>query len=143
MTPIWLRLRWAVLFAMLIAGTSSCSLTKGREVAETAVKRFHDQYNAGKFSDIYQETDDQFKNVTSEKEWVELLQAVQRKLGTVKDAKSSGWGVNTTPMGTTATLSYDIDFSEGRGAEQFVFHISGNAAKLLRYNINSPLLITR
>lgn len=144
MNQTFSRVWWAILLLTLtIAGTSSCSLTKGKGIAEAAVKKFHDQYNAGKFGDIYQDTDDQFKKVTSEKELVDLLQAVQRKLGAVKTAKSSGWGVNTTTAGTMATLSYDVDFNEGRGTEQFVFHINGDTARLVRYNINSPLLITR
>lgn len=132
-----------LLSALTLAVTNSCSLTKSREISEAAVKRFHDQFNAGKFTDIYRETDDQFKKVASEQEFSDLLQAVQRKLGTVKDVKGSSWGVNTTTAGTMARLSYDVDFTEGRAAEQFVFHITGNQARLVSYNINSPLLITK
>jgi len=68
---------------------------------------------------------------------------VQRKLDTVKETHSSGWSVNTTTAGTMATLSYDVDFSEGKGREQFIFHISGDKALLYHYNVNSPLLITK
>lgn len=42
-----------------------------------------------------------------------------------------------------ATLTYDVDFSEGKGNEQFVFHISGDRAALYHYNVNSPLLIIK
>ena len=41
------------------------------------------------------------------------------------------------------TLNYDTDFSEGKGTEQFVFHVTGDKALLYSYNVNSPLLITR
>jgi len=68
---------------------------------------------------------------------------VHRKLGTVKQANPVRWGVNTTTMGTMATLSYDVDFSEGKGTEQFVFRINGDKAMLFNYNVNSPLLIIR
>lgn len=136
LTLLWLSI-------LTLAVTNSCSLTKSREISEAAVKKFHDQFNAGKYADIYTESDDQFKKVATEKDLVDLLQAVQRKLGTVKDVKGSTWGVNATTSGTMASLSYDTDFTEGRAEEQFVFHITGNQAKLVRYNINSPLLITK
>ena len=129
--------------AVLLAVSSSCSLTKGKGIAEAAVVKFHDQFNAGQYHEIYEQADDAFKKSASEDEFVALLEAVHRKLGTVKQAHSAGWGVNATPMGTMASLSYDVDFSEGKGNEQFVFHISGDKATLYRYNINSPLLITR
>jgi hypothetical protein len=132
-----------LLLTLTLAITTSCSLSKSKEISEAAVKRFHDQFNAGKYTDIYTEADEEFKKVATEQELVDLLQAVQRKLGTVKDVKGSSWGVNTTTSGTMASLSYDVDFREGRAAEQFVFHITGNRAKLVRYNINSPLLITK
>jgi hypothetical protein len=132
-----------ILIAVLITSVGACSLAKGRGSAEAAVVRFHDQFNAAQYHDIYSETDAEFKKVASENEFVTLLEAVHRKLGTVNGSQQSGWGVNTTPMGTVATLNYDVDFSEGKGSEQFVFHISGNKATLYRYNVNSPLLITK
>jgi hypothetical protein len=127
----------------MLALGSACSLTKGKGIAEAAVVKFHDQFNAGQYHEIYEQADDAFKKSASADEFVALLEAVRRKLGTVKQAHSSGWGVNATPTGTMATLSYDIDFSEGKGNEQFVFHISGDKAALYHYNVNSPLLIIK
>jgi hypothetical protein len=132
-----------ILLALLLAFAGACSLTKGKGVAEAAVVKFHDQFNAAQYHEIYEQADAAFKKSASEDEFVALLEAVHRKLGTVKEAHSSGWGVNATPAGTMATLTYDIDFSEGKGNEQFVFHISGDKAALYHYNVNSPLLITR
>lgn len=132
-----------ILVALLLAVGSACSLTKGKGIAEAAVVKFHDQFNAGKYHEIYEQADDGFRKAATEDDFVALLEAVHRKLGTVKQAHSSGWGINTTLAGTMATLSYEIDFSEGKGNEQFVFHISGDKAALYHYNVTSPLLITR
>jgi len=132
-----------VLVALLLTAASACSLARGKGIAEAAVVKFHDQFNAAQYHEIYEQADQAFKKSMSEDEFVALLEAVHRKLGTVKEAHSSGWGVNATPSGTMATLSYDIDFSEGQGNEQFVFHISGDKAALYHYNVNSPLLITK
>ena len=138
-----LKLRIVMLSIALVTFTSSCSLTKSKATAETAVGRFHDRFNAGQFHEIYSQSDPELKKVATEEDFVALLDAVHRKLGTVKETHSSGWGVNATPMGTMANLSYDVEFSDGKGSEQFVFHVSGDKATLAGYHVNSPLLITR
>jgi hypothetical protein len=132
-----------VLVTLLLITSTSCSLTKGKGIAEAAVAQFHDQYNSGQFRQIYGQTDEGFKKSASEADFVSLLEALHRKLGTVKQSNQNGWGVNATPMGTMATLTYEVEFSEGKGTEQFVFHISGDKAMLYNYNVNSPLLITK
>jgi hypothetical protein len=142
--PDYARARMSlVLVALLLAAGGGCSLTRGKGIAEAAVVKFHNQFNAGQYHEIYEQADQALKKSASEDEFVALLEAVHRKLGTVKEAHSAGWGVNATPTGTMATVSYDMDFSEGKGNEQFVFHISGDKAALYHYNVNSPLLITK
>jgi len=143
MTTSGTRISLLVLFALLFAGSTSCSLTKGKGIAEAAVVQFHKQFNAEQFHDIYAQADDGFKKEVNEADLTELLQAVHRKLGTVKQANAASWGVNATPTGTMATLTYDVEFSEGKGREQFVYHVTGDKALLYHYNVNSPLLITR
>ena len=132
-----------IIVAALLVASSSCSLTKGKGLAEAAVKQFHNQYNAGQFREIYNQADGEFKKSASEADFIALLEALHRKLGTVKQSNPAGWGVNATPMGTIATLAYQVEFSEGKGTENFVFRISGDKAMLYNYNVNSPLLITK
>jgi hypothetical protein len=128
--------------ALLVVG-GSCSLSRGKGVAESAVAQFHNQYNAGQFREIYAQTDEGFRESASEADFLSLLEALRRKLGAVVKAEQAGWRVNATPLGTVVTLSYSVEFSEGRGAEQFVFRVSGDKARLYNYNVNSPLLITK
>ncbi len=127
----------------VVALTASCSLTKGREQAERAVEQFHKQFNAGQYQEIYQQSDAKFKEAVTETEFVQLLEAIRRKLGTVENSTQIGWRGNATTMGTVAMVDYDVQFSEGKGTEQFSFLISGEQANLLRYNVDSPLLITK
>lgn len=140
--PNYPKARLLILGALLLT-INGCSLTKGKGIAEAAVVEFHNQFNAGKYHEIYQQSDEGFKKSATEDEFTAVLEALHRKLGKVNQAHSSGWGVNTTMAGTMATLSYDVDFSEGKGNEQFVFHISGDKAYLYHYNVTSPLLITK
>jgi hypothetical protein len=131
------------LIIALIVFTSSCSLGKGKGLGETAAVQFHNQFNAGKYKEIYDQADEGFRKAAKESDVIALFEAIRRKLGTVKQANQNGWGVNATPTGTTVTLQYNTQFTEGDAAEQFVFLVSGDKALLYTYNINSPLLITR
>jgi hypothetical protein len=132
-----------IVVAALLITANSCSFTKGKGIAEAAVKQFHNQFNDEKFHEIYSQADEEFKNSASEADFIALLEAVHRKLGTVKNSNPAGWRINSTTMGTITTLAYEVDFSEGKGTEEFVFRISGDKATLYHYNVNSPLLITR
>ena|SRR5207245_9233484 len=105
--------------------------------------RFNDHFNAGEFHEIYDESDDAFHKWGTEANLTDLLSTVRRKLGTVKDSHETGWHVNATTNGTMVTLAYDVDFTEGKGNEEFVFLVKGDKALLYRFNISSPLLFTR
>lgn len=126
----------AILF-FLVVGCGS--MMKGKKQAESAVEKFHSQYNAKQYSEIYSQTDDGFKKVVSEKQWTELMEKVQRKLGTVNKSSSAGWKVNTTTDGTFATVTYNIDFSNGAGTEEFIFRISDDQVRLYNYKVDSPV----
>ncbi|HJP92132.1 MAG TPA: hypothetical protein VJ875_09270 [Pyrinomonadaceae bacterium] len=135
-----------ILSLTLVAFTllaSSCAFAKHRETAEKAVDTFHNQLNAGQFQEIYAHSGDEFKKAVSEADAVALFDAVHRKLGMVKQANSTSWRVGTAPFGAMTVLAYDVEFTEGKGTEQFVFQMKDNKALLVNYNINSPLLITK
>ena len=122
---------------------SSCSLAKHRETADRAVDTFHNQLNASQFHEIYVQSGDEFKKAVTEPDAIALFDAVHRKLGMVKQATPTSWHVNTAPLGTMTMVSYDVEFSEGKGTEQFVFQMKDGKALLVNYNVNSPLLITK
>ena len=129
--------------AVLLVALSSCSLTKSKGTGERAVAQFHNQLNAGQYHEIYAQSDEGFRKAATEADAVALFDAVRRKLGTVKNSNETGWHVNATTGGTMVSLAYDVEFSEGKGTEQFVFTVTGDKALLYNYNVNSPLLITK
>ena len=45
--------------------------------------------------------------------------------------------------GSYVLLTYDTDFTDGRATETFHWRIANGRVRLVAYNINSPLLITR
>ncbi|HYO90354.1 MAG TPA: DUF3887 domain-containing protein [Pyrinomonadaceae bacterium] len=133
----------ALTLTLMLFSTGACSLIKGRELSESAVARFHNQFNSGQYPEIYNQTDEGFKKGSPEAEMTALLSAVRRKLGTVKNTNQVKYNINSTANGATVTLSYETEFTDGRATEQFIYHVSGNEAKLYRYDIMSSLLVIR
>ena len=119
--------------------TISCSsFMKGEKLAEPAAKNFHSLFNDGKYVEIYNQADDAFKRVLTEKQWIEMCEKVKRKLGSVKSARSTGTKMNTNNSGTVATITFDVEFTEGKGTEEFLFRIADEKARLFNYEVNSP-----
>ena len=136
------RLLFAFIAALFLV-VNSCSVTKSKELGEHAVGQFHNQFNAGQYHEIYVQSDEGFRKAASEADTLALFEAIRRKLGTVKNSTQTRWHVNATSAGTMVTFAYDVEFSEGKGTEEFVFHINDNKALLFNYHVNSPLLITK
>lgn len=139
------KINIAIVGCVLAALALGCSgMMKGREAAEAGVEKFHAQYNAEQFSEIYSGASQKFKDVTTDAEITEMLQAVHSKLGTVTKSSQNSWNVNTTTDGTVVTLGYEVEFSkDAKGTEDFVFLVEDNKATLVRFNIKSPQLVTR
>ena len=134
----------SLLLMMVVASVTGCSwLQNGKATGEKAVGKFHDQLNSGQFHEIYAHTDEGFRKATSEPETIAYLEAVHRKLGVERNAKQVGWRVFATTGGTQVSLVYETDFDDGKATEQFVFLVNGDEARLFKYNIQSPTLITK
>src|SRR6266478_9412123 len=85
-----------ILILILALVASSCGgMFKGKKAADKSVADFHKLYNEGKISDIYSAGHSRFKGATSEKEFLEFMGAVQRKLGKVTQTANAGFNVRT------------------------------------------------
>ena len=134
------------LFIALIAACialCACSMSADTAAAEQAVRKFHEQLDAGRFDEIYAASADELKKATTQQDFVALLGAVHRKLGNVKAADNTGWNVNYHTAGTFVTLGYKTTFDGGDAQEQFVFRLQDKAALLVGYHINSTALIVK
>lgn len=81
--------------------------------------------------------------MTGEKEFVSVLDAVHRKLGTVQGTIEHGWQVNSFNLQTNVVMTYETKFEHGTGTEQFVYRVGDVEPTLVVYNINSADLITK
>ncbi len=130
------------LVAALLA-FAACNFSQDMSGSAAAVTQFHGRFNSGDYPAIYAEATVEFRASTREKDFIDLLAAVRRNLGTEKKTSSTGFFVNATTGGTVIRLNYNTTFTEGQAAEQFVFRSQQGKYLLFGYNINSPLLITR
>ena len=74
---------------------------------------FHQQFNDSKFLEIYSTSTPAFKASAKEPDFMKFIQAVHRKLGTVKAATPNGWKVNTFNGVTSVVLTDNTDFEQG------------------------------
>jgi hypothetical protein len=139
-TPFGFSVLLMVLFAMSCAGFAA----KGE--AEAGVATFHQMLDAERFADIYETTDDLFKNATTASQFTAILQSVHTKLGAVQSATQTTFYSREeagTNAGSYISLIYDTAFAEGHATESFNWRVSGGKVHLAGYNIKSPLLSTR
>lgn len=139
------------LAALVLLAASSCSWVKEKiegvmqdqRIAQEAVTRFHERLDQGQYREIYAETDEEFRKGMSEADFTALLEAVSRKLGKVQGTQVSGFKLNYEVGLAKAEIGCETQFAEGKAAEEFVWRIRDGQARLLRYDIKSPLLIIK
>src|SRR5262249_49165498 len=106
------------------------------------VDRFFDEIAQGRAADYYrQHGSDEFKNVTSEAEFVGMCQSLQERLGGLRSKKLSGFKVRNQNLSTYVDAAYDCQFERGKGAVRTSFKRQKNQWVLLGFNVNSPELL--
>jgi len=137
--------KWSAAVTTLILAflTWQCgsALVQGRKLADAAVRRFHEQLNAGDFEGIYREADQGFKTDQDHDESIRFLEAVHRKLGLAGPETRLNIRVETNPGGTFLTTQYSTTFAAGTATEMFIWVKSGGKLKLNGYHVQSNALI--
>jgi len=116
---------------------------KGKKAAEQGIADFHTMYNEADLTNIYAGSHSKLKSATKEKDFLDFLGAMQRKLGNVKRTSNSGFNVRSMNFVTTVVLTQSTTFEEGSGTETFTFEMAGDKAVLVGYHINSKELILK
>ena len=113
----------------------ACSTGADKAVAETAVARFHDGFNAGNYHAIYVDTSAEFRGATSEADFAALLASVMAKAGRYESSRQTSWLVNNGTEGTVVTLTYEAVLSRAIAVENFSWRVESGKAVLLGYRI--------
>ena len=126
-----------------ILALTACSVSQDTTLAEQAVPKFHAQLDAGEFAHIYEQSADDLRRSATQQQFIAVLDAIHRKLGTTKTTTPLGWRIDYQTSGTFVTLTYDTDYSDGKAQEQFVYRLQDRQALLAGYYVNSNALILR
>ncbi len=122
---------------------AACGTQKDMEAASAAVTQFHSQLDNQDYSSIYNKADQRFRDASKQEDFVALMTAVHKKLGTVQQSSRQGFFVNYNTSGTSIRLTYSTKFSGGDADEEFLWSKRGDNFLLLAYHINSNVLITK
>lgn len=121
----------------------SCGMAQSTATARQAVDLFHARYNAREYAQIYTEAGEAFKASTTQADLVALMEAFQRKLGEHRSSTPAGTQVFAGTDGTRVTVGFQSEYAEGHAVEQFTWHIDGQSATLIGFNISSPVLVLK
>jgi hypothetical protein len=132
-----------IVLSVTLLASGCTGMLKGKQAAEQSVADFHKLYNDGKIAELYSAGHSKLKSATTEKEFLEFIGDVQRKLGNATKSANAGFNIRSTNFTTTVVLNQTTTFEHGTGTEVFAFEMDGDKAVLLGYNINSKDLILK
>lgn len=130
-------------FAVIAISVIACGWGDGQPAAEQAIKQFHTMLDDERYAEIYAGSDPKLKEVATEKELLELLQAIHIKLGKVTATKNSGGRLNKFLTETQIVMVQETEFERGKATETFTFIYADKKASLAGYHVNSNDLILK
>ena len=128
---------WAILCLLVLV---ACS---GSADAQRAVAEFRARAAQKLYGEIYGSAAQEFRDATSEEQFMQFMAGLDRKLGSWQSAPDPQWLDRRGPAGHIVTLTYDSTFERGPAVEQFTWRIEDSEAVLLGYNVNSALFVTQ
>lgn len=132
-----------VLLPVLLAALAGCTgMGRGLSLAETAVERHHELYDAERFGIMAANMDAEMKETVTDSQFVAIVRSIHEKMGPTSASKLVGSNVMVTMFGgTRVTLAYETRFQNGVGQEQFLFRVRGGRARLVGWNVSSPVFL--
>ncbi len=126
---------WLLALPLLLA---SCA---GTDDAKRGVANFRVRAAQTSFSEIYWRAAPEFRQSATEEQFLRVMTALDRKLGSWTSAGEPGWKVTRGTAGQVVNLTYQSQFAKGVVSEQFMWRIEDGEPVLLAYHVDSPLLI--
>jgi hypothetical protein len=145
--PKRMLLKGSLLATALVLGyfmwQCGSGMSAGARLSDDAVHHFHSQLDSEAYPDILGESDEAFQNSGKRDEIIKFLTGVHSKLGLSRGFTRTNLFVNATTTGTFIRVTYKSTFDQGNAVETFTWRKVAGGLKLLRYDINSNIFITR
>ena len=126
----------AILPTLVLISVTSCSTTTNRDLAESAVVKFHAQYNEEVYDAIQLSAADEYKGAAAFEN--AYLKKVHDTLGKVTKSNQVTGSVQNYGDHAVITLVYLTDFSPNRATETFVWRVKDKRASLMSYEAGFP-----
>jgi hypothetical protein len=143
----WISLKWTLLATLLLFGyfgwQCGSGMNAGARLSDEAVRHFHSQLDAEAYGDIVGESDEAFQSSGSRDEMVKFLAGVHSKLGSSRGFTRTNIFVNASTSGTVIRVTYNSIFEYGNAVEAFTWRKTSGGLKLVRYDVNSNVFLTR
>jgi len=137
--------KWALAIIATICGLilwrCGAGVFRGRSESGKAVLRFHEELNGGRYREIWQQSDGEFRRVTKEPEFRDFLEAVHTKLGNARSASLNAIAFEGTTDGTLLHAVYKTQFDQDSATEVFIWKTRGDSLKLWRYNVEAKTFV--
>jgi hypothetical protein len=140
-------LKWSLVATALVLvyfmWQCGSGMSAGARLSDDSVRHFHSQLDSEAYADILGESDGAFQNSGNRDEIIKFLAGVHSKLGSSHSFNRTNIFVNATTGGTFIRVTYKSAFDQGNAVETFTWRKADGGLKLLRYDINSNLFVTK
>jgi hypothetical protein len=140
-------LKWSLAATVLLLGyfmwQCGSGMSASARLSDDAVRHFHSQLDSEVYAGILSESDEAFRNSANRDEIIKFLTGVHSKLGLSRGFTRTNTFVNATTSGTFIKVTYQSTFDQGNATEAFTWRKAAGDLKLVRYDINSSIFITR
>jgi hypothetical protein len=120
--------------------TAACDREQNRAVAENAAAQLRSARDVDEYHRIFKGADPDLHRVTSESDFLHLLQTRAENLGKPQRSVLTTLKEDWSFRGTVLTALFDTEFEKARATEQIVWRVRAGKALLVGYRITSPAL---
>ncbi|MGZ5826406.1 MAG: hypothetical protein ACXWIO_10390 [Croceibacterium sp.] len=131
-------MREAILISALLV--TACNPIANMHEGETQIERFHQLYSSGSVDALYAMTGPRFHEATTRKQFQDMFDVLNSRLGRIKSSQREGFRVNTNGSGTVTNVGMKTRFEQGLGFETFTFFGDGDDMKLEGWHVDSNRL---
>ena len=125
---------------LALAALCACSPKADVEAGNRLADRFHTDFNGGRYAEIYQGADPEFRKDTRLDDFAKYESLVKSKLGDFQSLQVTNFNVLYLLTHAQVRLDYDSVFKLGKAKEVFELRQAKGKTSMVGYRIDSPLL---